>query len=418
MPEIDIEPLPPAEAIRFFESKGFQVGFDWRDVWQQEHARAFTVAKAVRYDVLEDIRRAVDTALREGQTLQQFKRDLTPILQAHGWWGRQTVLDSRTGELVTAQLGSPRRLQTIFDVNMRSARSAGRWARAQRTNDARPFLFYATALDERVRDQHRAWHAIVLPIDHEWWDTHYPPNGWRCRCIVMTLSQRDLERRGLAVSDTPDGKTVRFMNKRTGEAFDVPVGIDPGFAFNVGRAHMAGLAPPPRSGPLRTPAINPPPDTPMPPARRGTRSRLLPAGREEDFYKDRFLNEFGASSGKPMVFNDALGEPVVISEALFMRPDGTSKLPQSFRRQAMLFLADTIKDPDEIWWLWEFHRTTKQYRLRRRYFASFDIEGEEAPMLAAFDVAKDGWAGVTAFRPRTRNYLLRQRAGVLAYRRG
>ena len=44
--------MPLAEAVRSFESKGLKLGFDWPDVWQEEHARAFTVAKVTRRDIL------------------------------------------------------------------------------------------------------------------------------------------------------------------------------------------------------------------------------------------------------------------------------------------------------------------------------------------------------------------------------
>ncbi len=63
MPQIELKPLPPAEAVRFFRYKGFVIGFDWRDVWQDEHARAFTIAKALRLDILRDIQpRRAETA--------------------------------------------------------------------------------------------------------------------------------------------------------------------------------------------------------------------------------------------------------------------------------------------------------------------------------------------------------------------
>lgn len=72
--------MPPAEAIRFFK-KGIQFGFDWRDVWKEEHAVAFTVAKAMQIDILQDIRAALQDALENGTTFDQFKKDLIPVLQ-------------------------------------------------------------------------------------------------------------------------------------------------------------------------------------------------------------------------------------------------------------------------------------------------------------------------------------------------
>lgn len=49
-----LKPLAPKEAVNFFRQKGYKVGFSWQDVWQEEHAYAFTVAKAMRNDILQD----------------------------------------------------------------------------------------------------------------------------------------------------------------------------------------------------------------------------------------------------------------------------------------------------------------------------------------------------------------------------
>lgn len=73
--------LQPEDAIRYFESKGYQLGFKWQDVWEQAHARAFTVAGVMKVDVLQDVREALADALKNGTTLAQFKSELAPILR-------------------------------------------------------------------------------------------------------------------------------------------------------------------------------------------------------------------------------------------------------------------------------------------------------------------------------------------------
>lgn len=60
--------LPPADAVAYFEAKGYRVTFDWHELDQAAHAQAFTVAKAASLDVLADIRAALKTALAEGKT--------------------------------------------------------------------------------------------------------------------------------------------------------------------------------------------------------------------------------------------------------------------------------------------------------------------------------------------------------------
>ena len=416
----ELRALKPRDAIQYFESKGFALPdqrFDWRDVWQDEHARAFTVAKAMRMDVLADIREAVDKAIREGTTLAQFRKELEPLLQAKGWWGRKNMIDPLTGQERVVQLGSPRRLRTIFDTNLRTSYAVGSWARIERNRDRRPFLMYSAVLDSRTRKEHRDWHHTVLPVDHAFWSQHYPPNGWHCRCKVVQLSERELQQRGLRVGNAPTVRTRSFRNKRTGEVSRVPEGIDPGFSYNVGRAHMRGLTPPPATGPLSTPAINPPATTIMPPIRESTVARVLPDNLTANQYAGRFLDEFGATPGKPVVFRDALDEPVVISSDLFVDRRGRSKLENERRRVSMLLMADSLKSPDEIWWTWELNKASGRHEMRRRYITRWNIEGREIHTLLSFGTGADGWHGITAFDGRRPSYFLGQRRGVLAYRR-
>jgi uncharacterized protein with gpF-like domain len=52
-----------------------------------------------------------------------------------------------------------------------------------------PLLQYVTAGDSRVRQSHKKLDKIILPMDHPFWDTHYPPNDWNCRCTVKQLAE-------------------------------------------------------------------------------------------------------------------------------------------------------------------------------------------------------------------------------------
>ena len=216
--------LPFREAIRFFRAKQRIPTAAWTDIWQAQHAKAFVVAGAQREALLADFQGAIAKALEDGTTLAEFRRDFDAIVARHGWRFKG---------------GRDWRSRVIFDTNLRSAHAAGKWEQIERLKDSAPFLRYVAVLDDRTRPDHAAWHGTVLPADDPWWDTHYPPNGWYCRCTVQQLSERDLERRSLTVSAaappaplvthtvaTPAGpRTVR-----------IPEGIDPGFAFNAGKA--------------------------------------------------------------------------------------------------------------------------------------------------------------------------------------
>lgn len=261
----------PKEAVDYIKNKGWKPGFDYRDVWGEEHAVAFTVAKATKMDVLESIRMQVERAITDGITLRQFKKDLTPTLQKLGWWGRQKQEDPLTGEIKNVQLGSPRRLKTIFDVNCRTARAAGQWQRTQRTKKALPYLLYQVGSAKRHRPEHLSWNGTLLPIDDPWWNTHTPINAYGCKCHVRQVSEAeksDLVNTGIPdpaapmeinpANGLPTGRRERrmtpvkteapriqyrdWLNKRTGQTIRVPEGIDPGFDTNPGKTRLKNVA--------------------------------------------------------------------------------------------------------------------------------------------------------------------------------
>lgn len=226
--------LPPEEAIKFFRAKGLKGSFAWQDVWGKEHATAFTVAKMADIDLLQDVKDAVDQAISEGWTLAEFKKALTPRLQKAGWWGVREQKDPLTGNTKMVQLGSARRLQTIFRTNMQTAYAAGSWAQIQETKADAPYLMYDAVNDNRTRPQHRAWDGTVLPVDDEFWVTHYPPNGYNCRCTVVQMGGDELKAYGMKVTARPSTPMREYVNKRTGEVMEIPEGIDPGFDYNPG----------------------------------------------------------------------------------------------------------------------------------------------------------------------------------------
>lgn len=229
----------PSEALAFFRAKKLTVGFDYRDVWRAEHATQFTVAKAMNLDVLISLREGVDQALVNGTTFAQFKRELTPLLQRLGWWGVDEMTDPLTGERRLVQLGSPRRLKTIYDTNLRTARAAGQWERIQRNLASHPYLLYQLGPSENHREQHVRWSGLLLPADDPFWATHFPPNGWGCKCWIRQVSKREYERlkgTGKYLTEAPSQPLREWINKRTGEVEQVPDGIDPGWDTNPGAA--------------------------------------------------------------------------------------------------------------------------------------------------------------------------------------
>ncbi|WOR19954.1 phage minor head protein [Acinetobacter baumannii] len=184
--------LPPKDAISYLEEKGFKIGWDWHETLDNAHSKAFTVAKIARMDLLQDIRQSLITAMEKGQTLEQWKASITPTLQEKGWWGKKTVINPE-GREQEVQLGSPRRLRTIYDTNMQSAFAAGRYKAMLAGAETRPFWEWRHITISNPRKQHVALNGRLFRFDDPFWNVAYPPSEWGCKCRVIARSAREVE---------------------------------------------------------------------------------------------------------------------------------------------------------------------------------------------------------------------------------
>lgn len=197
----------------------------WTDVWQSAHDRGFMVAGAMGEDLLKDLHAAVLKAIEQGTTLAQFREDFDGIVAKHGWTGW-------TGE--GSEAGRAWRTRVIYETNIRTSYAAGRYQQLQAIKSRRPYWRYRhNDTVTHPREQHQAWDGLIIRADDPWWQTHYPPNGWGCRCYVESLADRDLRRLGL---DGPNDAPDDGVDPDTG----MPVGVDPGWGYAPGASLSGG----------------------------------------------------------------------------------------------------------------------------------------------------------------------------------
>ena len=241
--------LPPAEAIAFLRQKANVTTERWTDIWNEAHSRSFVVAGATSQALVGDFRTAVAKAIETGSTLAEFRRDFDGIVEKHGW--------EHNGS-------AGWRSQIIYETNLSMAYAAGRYAQMTEADTLRvyPYWQYQHTSSAHPRPQHLAWVGTTLPADDPWWSTHYPPNGWRCRCSVRPVSAAGLRRQGKDGPDpSPKVVTETWTSKDGRRTSQVPIGIDPGFGYNPGAAWLDGT-PPPTSGAPRAPLVPPVPSAP------------------------------------------------------------------------------------------------------------------------------------------------------------
>lgn len=208
------------EAIAYLRDRLNFSESEWQALLRAAGARAGAAVDAQAEAMRRDLLAAATEIFEAGGTSRDFAARYTEISARHGW----------------ASAGDPGwHSNLIWRMESFGARAAGRWEQAWRLQRARPnvryYFRYITAGDHRVRDTHRSWQGVILPIGHPFWRTHFPPNGFNCRCHVTILTDRDLVRYGWTV---------------TGDA-DPRLGVppDPGFAVNPGLAwqELRGTAP-------------------------------------------------------------------------------------------------------------------------------------------------------------------------------
>ncbi|HRD34074.1 MAG TPA: phage minor head protein [Rhodocyclaceae bacterium] len=236
--------LRPQEAMDYLRDRHqLTVTHDWRDLRQGEHVHQFTVSRLTALDVLGAVRQGIVDSVGGDLSRRDWTRDMADYLARKGWWGEREVLDPKTGRTVTTVF-DPARLKLIYDTNTRMAHAAGQWERIERRRDSHPYIRYITQRDEKVREEHARWDNVTLPVDDAFWDAHLPPNGFNCRCRVTPVSRRDYDRGTTPtgqpmIKSAPPDNARTWTNARTGETLTVPEGVQPGFAYNVGRARQA-----------------------------------------------------------------------------------------------------------------------------------------------------------------------------------
>ena len=77
-------------------------------------------------------------------------------------------------------------LKSEYLLVSQSAAMAAKWEEIEADGD-RYDLQYRTAGDENVRAEHAALDGVTLPSSDPFWESYYPPNGYRCRCTAVQV---------------------------------------------------------------------------------------------------------------------------------------------------------------------------------------------------------------------------------------
>ena len=349
MPEISAVSRPFKEAVDYFRNKVNLPTKTYRDIQHGAHTKAFVVAGATKEDLLADFRAAIDKAISKGTSLQEFRKDFDNIVKQHGW----SYNGSRGW-----------RSKTIYATNIQTAYAAGRYKQMTDPDvlKRRPYWQYLVGDSKKHRKEHLKWNGLILPANDPFWETHYPPNGWGCKCRVRSLSENDLKRMGRKPDKAPQGSSD----------------VHPDWRYNIGEAAYGN--------PFIQHELNENGETKYvwKDVTSDTDKQELEPLQSKETKMKRIEKTETLEECRKMIEKIMGGE----KRKEYQRTDPTgaivSIVPESLAKhiferkhtQDIPFIPEIIENPSEIWVTFEKEKNGK-YRIRKRYVARFNIEKDE-----------------------------------------
>jgi len=398
-------PFPEQQA--FFRQKLNLPTQHYDDIKTSGHDRAFVVAGATKAALLTDLHDAIQKAIDEGKSLDWFRKEFDTIVQRHGWEGW-------TGSETKA--GHDWRTRVIYKTNLSASYAAGRYQQMKDPDviKARPYWKYIhNDTVAHPRPLHKEWSGTVLAHDDPWWDTHYPPNGWGCRCRVTPVDKSEYSNQA-----APENGEYTIQD-RNGVNHTMPKGIDYGWGYEPGasleprnlseqvmdewravKADAWETLTPGNYVSNHRPAMIPIDQSSTSPAKRLFTADEATAALREQFHGDSKVYSVGGDCNYPVMIDaKTLGEHI-----------------DPVRAKYLPYIDDLMNDPYEVWSMIQRHKGTGKTEMRVRVIKRIDTGDKEGMLLVA--QANKGQLEAWTFIPVDNlKYLNKQREGILIYGR-
>ena len=204
---LTIETFPNEAAADYIRGKAVADPKNFGNLPAQLKQRAFTVAGIEQMDALRRLRDAI-AKLPEGASWDEAKREVAAGISPFSG-----------GDAKIARA----KAEQLLRIHGFQAYAVARHQQQMETARDFPYWKYETVGDSRVRAGHAALDGKVLRADDPWWNTHYPPWDWGCRCIVVALDEEDAQEIGItehADMPTPQ-RSGTFMFDPTDASIDI-----------------------------------------------------------------------------------------------------------------------------------------------------------------------------------------------------
>ncbi len=213
----DYKSAPFDEAISYLENRIALPSERWNDYKDSEANAAFWSAGAVDATLVSDLQKSVTRAIQNGTPYDspEFAAQIASFSEQYGW---------------DIKGGADWRARLILTQNLRQSYAAGRHDQQYDPDvmKLQPYLQYNHSDSRNPRPDHLALDGKVFLKTDPIVQSIYGPRGFGCACYMTSLSQRQLDKRGLQVEDLKLGDSVRYIDSN-GQSKQAIIKTEEGF---------------------------------------------------------------------------------------------------------------------------------------------------------------------------------------------
>jgi SPP1 gp7 family putative phage head morphogenesis protein len=198
----------PEEALQYFKDKGIAVSDNFKETIKVIEDDCFTISKVADMDILVDFKDLIEQAIKDGMTVNDFKKQIKEKLAEKGWTGRNisTVPGQET-------IDNPWRLNLIYRQNLQDAYMMGRLQRQDEVADVFPYAELIAVIDAVTTPICRGLNGIIMLLSELKSSGRYPPLHFDCRTRARTITEDKAKSKGIS-------KTEEYQHVHPAEGFD------------------------------------------------------------------------------------------------------------------------------------------------------------------------------------------------------
>lgn len=169
--------MPPEDAVNYLISMGYAVPENWEEILIAIQQHCFFVSNVTAADYLQTIHEGLTQAVKEGWTIEQFKKNIKTYLQTKGF---NPLSD-----------GTAWRWEVIYRTNIQTAYQMGRFYEMEAAGEEFPYRQYIAVRDIRTTEGCKELNGAVFLHTDPFYLQNQTPRHFNCRATWIALPKSE-----------------------------------------------------------------------------------------------------------------------------------------------------------------------------------------------------------------------------------